>query len=411
MRKRLQASVRKAFERAVDLALEKRAHALLIAGDLFDNSRLTFGTERFLLEQMSRLNESGIQVYYATGNHDPGRASFRAHQIKWPPNVQLFRDISPETYPVKDRDGNVVGYVTGAGHSSPDESTNIAASFPSSKAMVDAVGSAGLCHVGLLHTWIEAARGGETHARYAPCSAADLTEKGYSYWALGHIHGRQQVLAEPQAYYPGNIQGRNPRETGEKGALLVEVDATGVLRLEFYPLAPVRWESVIVEDLSEVDSLYSLREAIMRRFSDLTSDVQSQDDLSTSVEWILRVILKGPCPIYRELLQAVNLEDLTEDLVDLTGSIHIEVKPESVSRMLNVEDYIEGPHVLSSLISMIENAEKDDDLLEMIARDYIPILAGLEPGSTCEERRRYLRNLLPGLKEDAVMRMVLETES
>ena len=35
---------------------------------------------------------------------------------------------------------------------------------------------------GLLHT---AADGREGHARYAPCSVANLVAKGYDYWALG----------------------------------------------------------------------------------------------------------------------------------------------------------------------------------------------------------------------------------
>jgi len=72
VRARLREASRQAFRNAVDLAIREDVHALLIAGDLFDGDRLSFQTERFLLEQVGRLNDQGISVVYATGNHDPG---------------------------------------------------------------------------------------------------------------------------------------------------------------------------------------------------------------------------------------------------------------------------------------------------------------------------------------------------
>ncbi|HHY39138.1 MAG TPA: DNA repair exonuclease [Clostridia bacterium] len=424
LRRRLQESVREAFGRAVDLALENRAHALLIAGDLFDNNRLTFNTEKFLVEQLSRLNEAGIKVYYATGNHDPGRGNYRAHRIPWPPNVYLFTDAFPRTYAVTDRDGEVVGYVTGAGHATPAESANIAAMFPPEPSCVEDNGSrAGsqrgscyACHVGLLHTWVETARGGETHDRYAPCTPLDLAKKGYRYWALGHIHGRQQVLDEPQAHYPGNIQGRSPRETGPKGALLIEVDESGVLRAEFCPLSPVIWGTMTLEDLTRVDSLFSLHDVIMMEFDRLLSGYRiatSPRAASPDAEWILRIILKGRCPIYRDLSDEDNLEALREEVADLTGALHVEIKVESLYRAVRWEDYAEGPHVLASLVSLMEQAKRDDDLLDRIASEYLSAsgIAGLEPKATAEERRRYLRELLDGLEDEAVARMVVDDAS
>jgi DNA repair exonuclease SbcCD nuclease subunit len=78
---------RLAFQRLADLALAERVDAVLIAGDLFDDERLSFQTERFILEQLARLNEVGIPVVYATGNHDPGREGLRSSDLCWPSNV------------------------------------------------------------------------------------------------------------------------------------------------------------------------------------------------------------------------------------------------------------------------------------------------------------------------------------
>ena len=69
-----------AFRRLVDLSLSERVDAVLIAGDLFDDERLSFQTERFLLEQLHRLDSERIPVVYATGNHDPGREGTALHR-------------------------------------------------------------------------------------------------------------------------------------------------------------------------------------------------------------------------------------------------------------------------------------------------------------------------------------------
>src|SRR5699024_2062609 len=48
-------------------------------------------------------------------------------------------------------------------------------------------------------------------------------DKDYDYWALGHIHKRQELHESPPVIYPGNIQGRHRNELGTKGCYLVEL--------------------------------------------------------------------------------------------------------------------------------------------------------------------------------------------
>ena len=69
---RLRSAALEALDRCVDTAISEQVDAVLIAGDLFDGTRLSFGTERLLLTRLARLADEGIQVVYATGNHDPG---------------------------------------------------------------------------------------------------------------------------------------------------------------------------------------------------------------------------------------------------------------------------------------------------------------------------------------------------
>ena len=118
LRRKLREACRQAFRSAVEVAIERKVHAVLIAGDLFDNDILSFTTERFIVQAMAKLKEAGVVVFYATGNHDPGRKNYRVQQIAWPDNVHLFTSNQPETVEVNDRNGNRIAWLTAAGHSS-----------------------------------------------------------------------------------------------------------------------------------------------------------------------------------------------------------------------------------------------------------------------------------------------------
>ena len=75
-----------------------------------------------------------------------------------------------------------------------------------------------------VHTALDGTRG---HDPYAPCSLQGLRDRGYEYWALGHVHQRAVLSQDPWVVFPGKLQGRHAREIGEKGATLIEVGDEG----------------------------------------------------------------------------------------------------------------------------------------------------------------------------------------
>jgi DNA repair exonuclease SbcCD nuclease subunit len=103
----------------------------------------------------------------------------------------------------------------------------------------------------VLHTALE---GNAAHACYAPCSLAELTAKGYDYWALGHVHEHAVLQQSPWVVFSGNLQGRHIREIGPRGAVLVTADETGVRRVERLLVDVLRWHVVDV-DASRANTL------------------------------------------------------------------------------------------------------------------------------------------------------------
>jgi DNA repair exonuclease SbcCD nuclease subunit len=73
-----------------------------------------------------------------------------------------------------------------------------------------------------------------------------LLEKQFDYWALGHIHKRVVLSTDPPIIYPGNIQGRNKKETGVKGCYHVTLSDTKN-DLKFIETSDVVWEEAVID--------------------------------------------------------------------------------------------------------------------------------------------------------------------
>ena len=391
VRARLLEAGREAFTRLIDLALEREVDALLIAGDLFDNEWLTLATERVLVDELTRATSAGLTVVYATGNHDPGRANYRAMGIGWPEErFHLVASRTPELIPV-DRAMKIVGWVVAAGHQTPREDRDLAATFPSAPRPEPAVA--------LLHAHVVGAASIDQHDSYAPTSL-DSLDPSYAYWALGHIHQRQALPHEPPAHYSGNMQGRHFGERGPKGALVVTLDRGTAPEIEFEPLAPVRWQTLEPAGLDTAHTLPDVKAAVAAAFAGLQSEAPPHQ------EWILRVDLRGPYPLAATLADADERTELAAQLREDLGVLDVEVRDRGLHRPVDIEAHRDQPHLLGQTLALLARAESDDTMLDAITPDQ---LAGGDGGDP-DERREYLRELLHDLDAEAGARLLRESD-
>jgi hypothetical protein len=80
--------LRDGFRRFIDLALELRADAVTIGGDLYEHERSTLDTGHFLRQQFERLGDA--PAFIAPGNHDPVLPDSLWRRVDWPANVTIF---------------------------------------------------------------------------------------------------------------------------------------------------------------------------------------------------------------------------------------------------------------------------------------------------------------------------------
>ncbi|MFZ5774664.1 MAG: metallophosphoesterase family protein [Thermodesulfobacteriota bacterium] len=240
-------ATRRAFDNLVELAIVERVAFVLIAGDLFDGDWKDYNTGLFLADRLGRLRREGIRVFMASGNHDA--ASQITRSLRLPDNARVFAADRPESELLAE-----LGVVIhGQGYRTRAVTDNLAQGFPAPHPY--------LFNIGLLHTSLTGRPG---HEAYAPCSLDDLRAKGYDYWALGHVHCREEVAREPWVVFPGNPQGRHIRETGPKGATIVVVEEGRVAAVEERHTDVLRWVHCQVDAggcqrLEELDTL--VREA------------------------------------------------------------------------------------------------------------------------------------------------------
>ena len=207
---RIRGATREALKNLVQTAIDENAAFMVIAGDVFDGDWKDYNTGLFFAGQMSRLRERGIKVFLLSGNHDA--ASKITRTLKMPDNVHRFSTKRPETLTLEE-----LGVALhGQGFSRPDVTENLAANYP--------LAFGGLYNIGVLHT---AATGREGHELYAPCALDDLIEKGYDYWALGHVHKGEILRESPWILFPGNTQGSHIEGPGPEGCTIVTVDDDG----------------------------------------------------------------------------------------------------------------------------------------------------------------------------------------
>ena len=334
-------ATRGALDNLVSAAIEEEVAFVVIAGDLYDGDWEAFATGLYFCSAMGRLQQVGIDVFLVYGNHDA--ESHLTKQLPRPPNVKVFASAKPQTF-----EHAATGAVLhGQSYKSRDPGGNLATGYPPARP--------GAFNIGVLHTDLTGDRG---HAPYSPCHPEELAAKGYHYWALGHVHSFEVVRTDPHIVFPGNLQGRNIRETGPKGAALVTVSDGKISGVEHLALDVVRWALVEV-DLTQAVSQTDVHERMRAGVKGaLAEDADGRPLMA-------RVRLTGVTGLHDELLESGNAwrEAVRAIAATLSGDLWIEkvvVATEAPSEAERLGDELEALLVSLSAEPATEQALADD---------------------------------------------------
>lgn len=353
----IRGATRRALENLVNLAIEEKVAFVLFAGDIYDGDWPDFNTGLFFIKQMAILQSEGIKVYMVAGNHDADNKMTK--KLRMPENVYMFSSKKSETVLIDELESAIHGQ----SFATVSTSENLATGFPASKN--------NYFNIGLLHTSVD---GREGHADYSPCTLNHLINKGYDYWALGHIHKREVLNEEPLIVFPGNTQGRHARETGQKGCTLITVKDGNIEAADHHSLDVLRWNRCEID----VSGVENIEEILGLLKGALDKVVMDNPECTLAVRIVVMGATKAHYEIHRDTDNFVN-ECRAQVLSSFGEEIWVEKVKIETSPPVGTDSNLEGQDLIRGILKRIEDISSDDNELDKIIKQLAEFKRKLPP--------------------------------
>jgi DNA repair exonuclease SbcCD nuclease subunit len=200
----------------------------------------------------------------------------------------------------------------------------------------------------------------------------DLLQRGYQYWALGHCHEYEVVNPVPPIIFPGNLQGRSIRETGLKGAVVVEVEDGEVSNFSRLHLARIQW-ALISADLTGVTSEEAAFEVIR-------GEIQKEVDQAGGTPIVFRIVLWGSTPLHRMLHTEPGrvMDEVLAAANHCTDAIWLESVKLQTSEPSTASAGQDSPLASLDLKSMLDSLRESPEVLKE-ARGALEVIKGKLP--------------------------------
>lgn len=365
-----------ALKKLTSVAIEQQVDFVILAGDLFDGEDRSIRAQARFRTEMLKLAEKEIPVYVVHGNHDHLNGSWV--NLGMPANVHTFSS-EVETKVLKTKNGSIV-HLYGFSYATRHVYDRKIDDYKK----VDGADF----HIGILHGNEST---GTEHDNYAPFSIKDLLQKDFDYWALGHIHKRAVLSENPPIIYPGNIQGRNKKESGGKGFYQVSLTELGA-KMNFIEASDINWEEAVI-DTATASSFYDVF-----RLCQMAINHVRKDDKGTLVTLFLKNVQltndREKKSLHGELLELLLEEEKEEESFVWT----VELKS-TESQQVNKDQLRTEANFYGELFETIDKFEGFETALaplynHQLGRKYLSYLTPKEQKELIQNAERLLIELL-----------------
>jgi exonuclease SbcD len=245
------------LDHLVDTVRAEGVDAVLVAGDVYDRAVPPVDAVRMCEDALSRLRGVGARVVLISGNHDSARRLGFGSSLFDVAGVHLRTRPEQIAEPVMlaDRHGDVAIY--GIPYLEPAALdwgvAGHAGVLGEAAARIRAAVS-GPRNIVVSHSWVTGGAVCESERDISMGGAGQVPSSvfdGFSYVALGHLHGRQ-TLADHIRYSGSPLPYSFSEASHRKGSWLVEIDGGGAARAELVPAPVYRKLTVLSDTLPEL---------------------------------------------------------------------------------------------------------------------------------------------------------------
>ena len=230
---------RQALSEVIKYIKKEKIPYLFISGDLYDQKYVRESTIIFINDLFQEIPET--KIFISPGNHDPYLKNSYYNNFKWSENVYIFKD-EIEVYEFEDIDVYGFGFNDFYCNSFKPEDIKI-----KNKEKLNIL---------VLHGDINASKNAKV--LYNPVTNTELSNLGFDYIAMGHIHKRQTI--NNNITYPGSLVSLGFDEPGEHGMLEVNLEKKN-LKINFIKLDEKYFEEKEL-DISNLNNFEELIEEI-----------------------------------------------------------------------------------------------------------------------------------------------------
>ncbi len=228
-----------ALGRVVDLANARKAHFLVVAGDLFDKLTVSSAQVGRTVDLLKRFE--GTAVLVLAGNHDycegPDSKLWQSFR-KRADDSNVFDLTEARSMPFEVDEGRVCFY--------PCPCPSKTGTAPMTGWVAAEAKEDGVVHIGIAHGNVEGL-GLDVDQRYFNMTEAGLREAGVHTWLLGHIHvpfPAAGTVGRPLFFMPGIHTPDSVRCTHPGHAWYIELSADGSCRHEQLTTGAVRFHRI-----------------------------------------------------------------------------------------------------------------------------------------------------------------------
>ena len=261
------------LDHLVEVARAEKVDAVLVAGDIYDRAVPPVDAVELCEDALLRLHDTGAAIVLISGNHDSARRLGFGGGLLEKAGVHLRTRPGALARPVVLTDAHGPVAVYGVPYLEPDA---VRAELPPAgegpgeaevpRGHAGVLGHAVACiradadgrgigrRVVMAHGWVTGGSASDSERDITVGGVGQVPAElfgGFGYVALGHLHGQQTVA--PHLRYSGSPLPYSFSEASHrKGSWLVELDGTGIARVEQVPAPTFRRLSTLRGPLADL---------------------------------------------------------------------------------------------------------------------------------------------------------------